>query len=93
MLANSSVTSSAIADLSKFCLLKACIYSILTGTDTIEELGSRRSKSVTLSTCTLRRPSTSAHCHLESYSSHGVFTRNHMTGLAKHHQTLLLFMG
>lgn len=60
MLANSSVTSNAIADHSKLCLLKSCTYRMLTGTDTIEALGWRRLRSVTLSTCTLKRPFTSA---------------------------------
>lgn len=60
MLVNNSVMSSDIADPSKSCLLKHCVYGTLTSTDTIEELGSRRLKSVTLSTCTLKRLSTSS---------------------------------
>lgn len=59
MLANSSVMSSVIADPSKSYLLEHCISRWLTGTDTIEVLGLRHLKSVTLSTCTLKRPSTS----------------------------------
>lgn len=59
MLASSSATSSATADLSKLYLLEHRDYRTLTGTGTIEALGSRHLKSVTLSMHTLRSPSIS----------------------------------
>ena len=58
MLDNNSVMSSVTVDPSKLCLLKHCICRRLTGADTIEVLGLRRLKSVTLSKGTLRKPST-----------------------------------
>lgn len=66
MLANSSVTSSAIADPSEFFVLESYAYRTLTGTDTIEALGWRRLRSVTLSTGTLKRPFTSEPVNCET---------------------------